>query len=452
MNWRIPCGGLLSRAARAGACALLVLGLVAERAAAQDVIAATYRVGIDADNSSATGCPFFIGDQSAALPGFEYRATVVVDGVGARVVSSTLERCQGGSFVATSMTLPTTLGLGLLDQIDLEIPGMVVGGVSRARLAFFAQSSDGGQDSLTTVDGLPTGAPIVSALPFVWRSVPTLSAFGIALLAGLVAAFAMSGRGRRGSRLAAVLVLAAFASTTLPWAWAVGFSAIASDPAGDGAPQDARSDLRGAFVGAGDNATVIRLQLATLRVPPGTVFRHIESGKYLRVDLATRQLLADADSPLGAFRRFEVEDLGGQVRIRAVGDGTYLRSASPRNVSFRDPFMPDTVVSRQVKEVFADASQQTASLYVLFAEASGDFAPAPVQKSAPEYSAFIFEVGPSSLNQNAWTALPDGNYLDPVLNQPSSAIRPGQLDIVSDNLNSILFGSRYRWSFQSRSP
>lgn len=225
----------------------------------------TFRVALDTDNDRSTGCEFTVREVGGAqvLPGFEQVFQLTVDYLGGDpIVSSTsVQDCDPGN---GTFGPPTPLGGGWSvgldngidgsDVVEGELPAAPAGPVA---LALQSDSAGGGADAVASGVG---GSPLLFFPPSL--GIPTLSEWGLILLAALlvgVAAVRIHKRGPTFGKALSILLIAGVAMSALLAMFTADGSVvdwdgrvpIALDPKGDANPDDPNADIVAFFAAEG---------------------------------------------------------------------------------------------------------------------------------------------------------------------------------------------------------
>jgi len=234
---------------------------------------ATYEVTLDADRNESTGCSLTTSG-GTTIAGIETRLQATVDTGSQTVNDLSLLTCNGttfspGSSLGGGYPVALNQGVGGADVIELAVEqsDAAAGARGSVQLGFVADDGSG-SDTLVTVDGSSGGAPILLNTPF---AIPSLTIFGLLLLAALLVAAAWFANRRAGHfmMVSAVLLvaLAAWASqhaadgNLVEWA---GTSPRAQDPAGDASNGSAALDIRAAFAVLEERTIYFRVDVADM--------------------------------------------------------------------------------------------------------------------------------------------------------------------------------------------
>ena len=342
----------------------------AGRAMAADVILETYRIGIDLGNTPGTGCAFSLGGLSpATLPGFELQVTVSVDvgSVPAQVGSAQAQTCSGGVFGApvalSGFAVELNSGLLGADSVVGAVPRSFLNGAQTVRLAVHSSTADGAQDALYTVDGSPSGAVILAAVPPALE-IPTLSSLGmIVLQLGMMGAAWVAWK-RHRSGVLMVLVCVLMVSNSLQ-VWAAFGSPVATDATSDASLPDSRGEIVAAYVDGQNPNLGLRIDIANIETATGFSLFHSTPSKYVSSDLTSGLLTAGQSDALGVFRRFELVSVGGAFAMKSVGSGKFVRYTGVDNQVVADA--PDTSAATKWR-VFASSTCGTGGNQVIFIE------------------------------------------------------------------------------------
>jgi hypothetical protein len=262
---------------------LLAIGVSSAVLAAPPPATSTFRFFVDADPGAApaTGCQATT-TKGTSLSGIDQVVTITVDDRSAPAISATLppirQVCSKGAFGPPSPA-PGALGpvFGKVSDIETALP--VAGIPGDGARVYFDSIYNGSnvrqaKDELLTLTGAGTGKPI---LVFDSVDIPTLSEWGLALLAFAlsVSAFVVlrrRGAGRRAAAGVLLLVLSfgagvAWAATLLvvdgiPADWSANVATVATDAQGDAMPNaDIEKGYGAIQLNAARNAIVLFLRL-----------------------------------------------------------------------------------------------------------------------------------------------------------------------------------------------
>ncbi len=170
-----------------GILAILAVGAPAAHAVPPSTMY-EYRVYIDTDQNSATGCNQTLSDANGPVlvQGIDQQVIVAVTRTGptsATVTGISRRECTAGSYGAPILVNPGSWPVGLdngyagADVVEAAISRAALGNPTAVRMVFYATIS-GASDVLATSNGFPTGGPILFDLT--QRSpAPALSGWGL---------------------------------------------------------------------------------------------------------------------------------------------------------------------------------------------------------------------------------------------------------------------------------
>jgi len=314
----------------------IALGLMGPASASGQTLQ-TYRTGIGPAGTSSLGCQFSLGSIApGTLPGFELQLTVVVDTdlIPPQVVSAEVETCDGLAFVnpqpLAGFELQLNSGLSNSDSVVGSIPSSFLRKIQKFRLAHHAQSADGSEDVLLSVDGSPTGAPI--EVRFLYP-VPTLGSLGLGLMVMLLIGVALI-RLRRGPWAAALVSLLIGSGSLI--AFEAFTEPVGLDDPNDANPSDRRAEIVASFALPGAiNDLHLRLDIADINIK-GMLLKSVLADSYVTADIHTGSLSATLPTPSSAFAFVDLVYNEDSFTWHCVVSGKYFTIHEPDMFVFAD--------------------------------------------------------------------------------------------------------------------
>jgi VCBS repeat-containing protein len=309
-----------------------LVALVSTGAQAQTL---TYDVLLDLDRNTNTGCDVTPSGSASTVAGIERRLRATVDSNFAMVTEVSVERCNGSSFDTPTVVggpHPVGLNIGIngSDVVELaaSLSALEIGNSNPVQFIFLAEDNSG-NDILATEDGTPGSGGILFGLPL---GIPALSAFGLALLAGLLLILAWRHNRATGSLFSVLLLLmaaglviaASFVTDGNIDDWA-GQSPRATDPAGDSSNAAAGNDIQAAFIGFENNHLFFRLDITdTENQPPvaGDDNFNVDEDNPLSVG-APGVLGNDSDANMDAITAVLVNGPGNAASFTLNANGSF---------------------------------------------------------------------------------------------------------------------------------
>jgi len=442
----------ISPSLRAALGSVLLALLVAAPASA---LTSELRILINVDVSPTTGCDVTTVD--GVFPGVEQILVTTVETSGTTGQVTLVERHEcvdeatdafGPAIPVSAGGWPVGVGLGLdgSDVVETFVGVSDVGGASPPPVIRLGVVGDNGveQDALLVVQ--PVGnQPILLNLVTVLE-IPTLSEWGLILLALLLAALAL-GRMRRLRRRHAVtlLLLACLGISVVAWAsvrdgliddW-LGVSPLAEDPQADAPPG---ADLRALFARAVGGEICFRLDVfLAFNQPPDAVDDDFATDEDTVLNVATPGVLAndsdpesdpltvtafDATSAQGAAMTVNADgsfsyDPTGAAALQALAQGDAVGDTFTYTIEDPDGGSDTATVTVTVDGV-NDAPTAVGDNFATDEDTTLN-APAPgvlVNDTDPDTGdslTAVLDTGPS--NASSFTLNPDGSFdYTPVLN------------------------------------
>jgi hypothetical protein len=303
-----------------------------------------YSVYIDSDNSASTGCSVVFPD--GTINGAEVRLQATVNaGTSPSVTTVTRETCSGGTFGAGTVIgggYPVGLGNGLAGASVVELNdtlAAVQGGNTGAMRLYVVARSDIGDDVLLSTNGALNGPPILFTPGAIQPSAPAqpIPTFGIPallLLIGLVVFIGSRAARRRMRRFAAMLMFISgiawagtFISDGQVGDW-IGYSPIATDPAGDSTSGQAAIDLRAFFAATQTGNIFFRIDVANVNAlsPPITVNDSYTASSGVALNIAAPGVLSN-DTLNSATISAHTSPAHGALSLNADGSFAYTPTA-----------------------------------------------------------------------------------------------------------------------------
>ena len=299
-----------------------------------------YSVYIDSDNSASTGCNVVFPDGTISGAEVHLQATVNA-GVSPSVTTVTRETCSGGTFGAGTVIgggYPVGLGNGLAGASVVELNdtlAAVQGGNTGAMRLYVVGTSAIGDDVLLSTNGALNGPPILFTPGAIQPSAPAqpIPTFGIPallLLIGLVVFIGSRAARKRMRRFAAMLMLicgiawaGTFVSDGQVGDW-IGYSPIASDPAGDSTSGQAAIDLRAFFAATQTGNIFFRIDVANVNAlsPPITVNDSYTASAGVTLNIAAPGVLSN-DTINSATISAHTAPTHGTLTLNADGSFAY---------------------------------------------------------------------------------------------------------------------------------
>ncbi|QBB71920.1 hypothetical protein ELE36_17000 [Pseudolysobacter antarcticus] len=299
-----------------------------------------YSVYIDSDNSASTGCNVVFPDGTISGAEVHLQATVNA-GASPSVTTVTRETCSGGTFGAGTVIgggYPVGLGNGVAGASVVELNdtlAAVQGGNTGAMRLYVVGTSDIGDDVLLSTNGALNGPPILFTPGAIQPSAPAqpIPTFGIPallLLVGLVVFIGTRAARRRMRRFAAMLMLicgiawaGTFVSDGQVGDW-IGYSPIASDPAGDSTSGQAAIDLRAFFAATQAGNIFFRIDVANVNAlsPPITVDDSYTASSGVTLNIAAPGVLSN-DTVNSATISAHTAPTHGALTLNADGSFAY---------------------------------------------------------------------------------------------------------------------------------
>jgi hypothetical protein len=327
---------LATRVRIASALLLLAAGTASAASAAAT---SDFKIYLDLDNDQATGCAllptlspsFTTADQIIDIT-INIGATRTVAGV-TRLVCNPVTHMFDPATAPTAAIGPglgTPVGNTPSDVIETALALAGTGAGKQVRIGYTSVfNGNGATDQLLTLNGTPTGLPIVLQLI---PDIPALGPWGLLALGLLLTGSAFVVIRRRGHRRAAMLLLVLALGSGLAWAaglvvdgnpsdWTGVDAVIATDVPGDAA---ANADIVKAFAALQTNTLYLRLDVLFETLPTGVndSYSTLE-GTALSVP-APGVLANDTGDNLMATPQVAAATAqGGTVTLNADGSFTY---------------------------------------------------------------------------------------------------------------------------------
>jgi hypothetical protein len=294
----------------------------------------TWRVGIDLDPGAAGGCDFDLMGVEPNATDMDLLLELTVDpGPVPMVIDSKVYTCNSGLNLFENPTsvgpAPWPVGAVVVAVpgavghiIEAIVPDSYLGGASQVQLVVLAEGNGGSLDVLSTVDGTPTGAPILISLA---PSVPLLSpiALGMLITALLVIGWAVS---RRWGNLTTIILILGLIASAPGVAYALvitldglvgdwgATSAVANDSNSDSTPASLEGEILTLYATQGGGNLSLRFD--ALAPDPGPMEYLVQADSLTFTD----GLVTDVWVVVAA-EWLETNEVSLSIEITGINDG-----------------------------------------------------------------------------------------------------------------------------------